>query len=55
MKKDIKYNYEQIEEMRSLIDAAYDLVFAYKPEYPAQIVWREKWLENARKFGASLE
>lgn len=43
------------EEMRSLIDGVYDIVFIYKAESPAQIKWREDWLKNARKFGASLD
>ena len=50
-----KYSEEQIEEMRSLIDGAYDLVFNYLPQSAYQLKWKEEWLEKARKYGASLD
>ena len=50
-----KYTFENINEMRSLIDAVYDLVYIFKPSSPAQEEWKKKWLETARKYGASLE
>lgn len=38
-----------------LVDAAYDLVFRYDAESPAQKKWKERWLSNARKYGAGLD
>lgn len=46
---------ENISEMRSLIDGAYDVIYAYTPTDPSSIKWREGWLEKARKHGASLD
>jgi len=38
-----------------LVDAAYELVFTYKPESPAQETWKQKWLCNAKQHGAGLD
>jgi hypothetical protein len=38
-----------------LVDAAYELVFTYKPESPAQEAWKQKWLCNAKRHGAGLD
>ena len=42
-------------EAQSLIDGAYDIIELWKAESPAQIEWKKRWLENARKHGASGE
>ena len=42
-------------EMRSLIDAAYDVIFMYKAETDGQKEWKKDWLEMARKHGAGLD
>lgn len=46
---------ENCNEMRGLIDGAYDIIFIYKPETPSQVEWKKNWLEKAKKHGASLE
>ncbi len=38
-----------------LVDGAYELVEVYKPESPAQEVWKRTWLEKAGKAGAGPE
>ncbi len=35
-----------------LVDGAYELVELFKPESPAQEVWKRIWLEKARRAGA---
>ena len=46
---------ENIAEMRSLIDGAYDVILMDKPESPAQKKWRDDWLEKSKKHGAGLD
>ena len=48
----IKNRYE---EAQSLIDGVYEIVELWKAESPSQIEWKKRWLENARKHGASGE
>ena len=38
-----------------LIDAVYEMVFAYKPDSPAQEEWKREWLLNAKRHGAGLD
>jgi len=38
-----------------LVDAVYELVFAYKPESPAQEQWKRRWLLNAKRYGAGFD
>ena len=40
-------------DARSLIDGCYEIVELWKAETPSQIEWKRKWLESARKHGAS--
>jgi hypothetical protein len=42
-------------ELRSMVDGVYELVFAYKPESPAQAKWRQDWLEKAKRHGAGFD
>lgn len=51
------YTQEQIEEMRSLIDGAYEVIELYhiKTKHRSQHEWAAKWLDTARKYGASPE
>lgn len=44
---------EKYDDARSLLDGCYEIVELFKPETPSQIVWKQKWLEGARKHGAS--
>jgi hypothetical protein len=48
--EELKAKYE---DARSLLDGCYEIVELFKPETPSQIVWKQKWLEGARKHGAS--
>lgn len=41
------------DDARSLLDGCYEIVELFNPETPSQIVWKQKWLEGARKHGAS--
>ena len=41
------------DDARSLLDGCYEIVELFNPETPSQIVWKQKWLEEARKHGAS--
>ena len=38
-----------------LVDAVYELVFAYKPESSAQEQWKRRWLLNAKRYGAGFD
>lgn len=40
-------------DARSLIDSAYEIVELFETKTPSQIEWKRKWLESARKHGAS--
>ena len=40
-------------EARSLLDGCYEIVELFEPKTPSQIEWKHKWLESARKHGAS--
>ena len=40
-------------DARSLIDGAYEMVELFETKTPSQIEWKRKWLESARKHGAS--
>lgn len=42
---------EQIQELLSLVDGAYEIVEIYKPESPSAIEWRKRWLARANRFG----
>lgn len=48
--RDLEFKYE---DARSLIDGCYEIVELFNPETPSQIEWKRKWLESARKHGAS--
>lgn len=41
------------EDARSLLDGCYEIVELFTPETPSQVEWKQKWLEGARKHGAS--
>lgn len=41
------------EDARSLIDGCYEIIEIWKAETPSQAEWKRKWLESARKHGAS--
>lgn len=43
---------DQMIEMVSLLDGAYDIVDRYNAETPSQKQWKEDWLQRARKCGA---
>jgi len=47
----------KLEEMKSLIDGAYEVVelFGYHTVSPSQKEWAKEWLENAKKYGAKGE
>jgi hypothetical protein len=38
-----------------LVDAVYEMVFACKPESPAQEEWKRRWLINAKRHGAGFD
>ena len=40
------------QSLLELVDGAYELVELYKPEAPAQEVWKRNWLDKARRAGA---
>ena len=40
-------------DARSLIDGCYEIVELFEPKTPSQIEWKRKWLESARRHGAS--
>lgn len=42
-------------ELLSLVDGCYEIIEIYKPQSPAQVEWKKRWLEKARKLGASCE
>lgn len=44
---------EKYDDARSLLDGCYEIVELFNPETRSQIVWKQKWLEEARKHGAS--
>jgi len=48
---------KKYEEAQSLIDGAYEIVELYKSSDGSEYstVWKNRWLENARKHGASGE
>ena len=35
-------------DLLSLIDGVTEIIEIYKPESPAQIIWKSNWLKNAR-------
>lgn len=41
------------EDARSIIDGCYEVVELFEAKTPSQIEWKRKWLEAARKHGAS--
>lgn len=41
---------EELEHAMSLVDGAYDVVELHQPETPAQVEWKARWLEQARKL-----
>lgn len=43
----------QYNDARSLLDGCYEVVELFDPETPSQAEWKQKWLEGARKHGAS--
>lgn len=45
--------FAKYEDARSLIDGAYEIVELFEPKCPSQVEWKRKWLESARKHGAS--
>lgn len=45
--------FTKYEDARSLLDGCYEIVELFNPETPSQIEWKRKWLEDARKHGAS--
>lgn len=44
---------EKYDDARSLLDGCYEIVELFNPETPSQVKWKQKWLEGARKHGAS--
>ena len=44
---------KEIEELKTLVDAAYVIVELHKVESPYNIKWKKEWLANAKKHGAS--
>jgi hypothetical protein len=38
-----------------LVDSVYELVFSLKPESPAQAQWKQRWLTNAKRYGAGFD
>lgn len=46
---------DKYKEAQSLIDGAYEIVMMHEVKTPAEIKWKEDWLKNARKHGASLD
>ena len=36
-----------------LIDGAYDIIEAWKPEGPFNKEWKKRWMEKARELGAN--
>ena len=45
--------FTKYEDARSLIDGCYEIIEIWKAETPSQVEWKRKWLEAARKHGAS--
>jgi len=46
---DIKTNWKLIQDLATLVDGAYDIVETHKVDTNSQMVWRKKWLENAKE------
>jgi len=44
-----KENWKLIQDLATLVDGAYDIVETHKVDTNSQMVWRKKWLENAKK------
>lgn len=42
-------------ELLELVDGCFEIIEIWKPQSPAQKEWKERWLEKARKLGASGE
>lgn len=38
-----------IEEAISLLDGCYEIIELYEPKSPAQVEWKNNWLEKAKK------
>ncbi len=49
----VKELHEKYEDARSLIDGCYEIVELFDAKTPNQIEWKRKWLESARRHGAS--
>jgi uncharacterized repeat protein (TIGR02543 family) len=52
----IQVNAENFQELRALVNGAYNLVQLYAPEQsPAQKTWKQRWLATAKNFGAGSD
>lgn len=45
----IKTEVEKHDKTRSLLDGCYNLVEIWKPESPAQVEWKHRWLKEAKE------
>lgn len=41
------------EDACNMLDGCYEIVELFETKTPSQIEWKRKWLESARKHGAS--
>ena len=50
MKFPIKFKSKREQALFELVDGCYTLVELWRPDSPAQEVWKKEWLKKAKKY-----
>lgn len=48
-----EYLMERYYDAVCLLDGCYEIIELFQPQSPTQVAWKQSWLEEARKHGAS--